>query len=536
MKKSQRTLILLLISLMLTACLQESTQIPLSTQTPTSVWEKTSTVLPSVTPTQAPAITIDPEIPEWVQEIILEDQEISTTIAALQESITIGLDTTDYLIGHIQYVPVVWFNTPITQMNKMVFEKLWSTDTSGGDGQITSIYITESANDILSHHFGILGNQVVTVNSIEDAPLTALMIIPFNELTPSMRVLRINNESFFSLEESLTRSMFSVPIYSSTQLVETPAAINFSTEKMATVNITGVTALTRATAAMMRMYGNQYPAEQISEILRDSDYTHISNEVSFAPDCPPQQYTQDGLAFCSPGSTFELLQFIDADIIELTGDHLEDWGIEALYYSLDQYQEAGMTYYGGGANLNEAQTPLKIEHNGNKFALIGCNAKNPAYSHAAEEYPGTWHCDQELLKEMILALQSDGYTPIVTMQHLENELITPPDELVADFNELARLEPIILVGSQSHVPKSYRLEENVFIHYGLGNLFFDQINESDWHAQALIDRLIFYNNKLISVEIFPIRFVDWAQSRPMTENETEVFLSKLFDPSVFTQD
>jgi poly-gamma-glutamate synthesis protein (capsule biosynthesis protein) len=300
------------------------------------------------------------------------------------------------------------------------------------------------------------------------------------------------------------------------------------------VNITGVTALVRATAVLMRINGSQYPAEKLINILLNADYTHVSNEVSFSPFCPVQEYTSENLLFCSPENTFDLLEYIDVDIIELTGDHISDYGPDPFLYTLNLYEESGISYYGGGETLNDAQKVLKIEHHGNKFAFLGCNAKNPSYSKASENYPGTWHCDLDKLKQMILLLQVDGYTPIVTIQHLENELNIPPDQLIEDFSILSELKPIVLIGSQAHVSKPFEIEQDIFIHYGLGNLFFDQINESEAHGEAFIDRLIFYENRLLNIELFPIKFLDYAQSRPMTQEEEVTFLTKIFELSNFT--
>jgi len=72
-----------------------------------------------------------------------------------------------------------------------------------------------------------------------------------------------------------------------------------------------------------------------------------------------------------------------------------------------------------------------------------------------------------------------------------------------------------------------------FIHYGLGNLFFDQYRffpgpELD---RAFIDRHFFYNQKYISTELVTIKFVDLAKSRLTTEDERMKFLEDIFKAS-----
>jgi poly-gamma-glutamate synthesis protein (capsule biosynthesis protein) len=70
-----------------------------------------------------------------------------------------------------------------------------------------------------------------------------------------------------------------------------------------------------------------------------------------------------------------------------------------------------------------------------------------------------------------------------------------------------------------------------FIHYGLGNLFFDQYELSPATRQAFIDRHVFYDNRYVSTELIPITFVDYAHSRPMTDAEAQDLLQTIFKAS-----
>jgi poly-gamma-glutamate synthesis protein (capsule biosynthesis protein) len=79
----------------------------------------------------------------------------------------------------------------------------------------------------------------------------------------------------------------------------------------------------------MERHGVTYPAQDILSWLVEADVTHVSNEVSFAENCPPPSdyYT---MVFCSAPGFIELLEYIDVDVVELTGNHLLDWGVEAM--------------------------------------------------------------------------------------------------------------------------------------------------------------------------------------------------------------
>jgi poly-gamma-glutamate synthesis protein (capsule biosynthesis protein) len=66
-----------------------------------------------------------------------------------------------------------------------------------------------------------------------------------------------------------------------------------------------------------------------------------------------------------------------------------------------------------------------------------------------------------------------------------------------------------------------------FVHYGLGNLFFDQMFSLETR-QEFVDRHVFYDGKYISTELLTYLSEDYARPRPMTEQERADFLQSIF--------
>ncbi|MGW8250716.1 MAG: CapA family protein, partial [Anaerolineales bacterium] len=221
------------------------------------------------------------------------------------------------------------------------------------------------------------------------------------------------------------------------------------------------------------------------------------------------------------------------DVVELTGDHFGDWGSDAMRYTLDLYRQNDMPYYGGGYDLEDARKPLLIEHNGNRLAFIGCNSKEPGYGTARQDNPGAVHCDFDWLTAEIARLRSDGYLPIVTFQDTEYYSYIPQPKLIRDFHPAADAGAVIVSGSQAHQPHGMEFYQGAFIHYGLGNLFFDQYHMGLPTGQGFIDRHVFYDGRYISTELLGIRFVDFARSRPMTPEERQELLQSVFDASLW---
>ena len=308
---------------------------------------------------------------------------------------------------------------------------------------------------------------------------------------------------------------------------------NRDPSRLTTVILTGVTALVRGTADMMELKGMTYPAEEIRDFLMDADILHINNEVPFSPKCPPssQRISNQLLVFCSKPEYSELLEDIGTDIIELSGDHLQDWGPDAVYYTISLYEDHGWKYYGGGKNIEDAKKPLLIEHNGNKLAFLGCNAKDKGYAGATATNPGAVTCDFDYLDKEIKQLIQQGYIPIVTFQDEEIWSTDPPQSVKDDFYKVAQSGAVIASGSQSHQPQTMEFFQNSFLHFGLGNLFFDQIFEGDPNKKAFLDRHVFYNGKHISTELLTTIFVDLAKSRLMTPEERAMLLEEVFSAS-----
>ena len=123
-------------------------------------------------------------------------------------------------------------------------------------------------------------------------------------------------------------------------------------------------------------------------MLQTADIAHISNEVAFTPECPPPNPI-GGTTFCSHERYFALLQELGTDVVEVTGNHVNDWGADTFAYTLDLYEQAGMRYFGGGRDAATAGQPATFEHNGNRIAFVGCNPIGPNYAWAGGASAGS---------------------------------------------------------------------------------------------------------------------------------------------------
>ncbi len=438
------------------------------------------------------------------------------------------------------YALVAPFPTVTDDVTDQDLLSLWSASSSGplaGRG----LLMAESTLEAFTALWGEPASGVVKIVSPDeliDAAWTesAWAIIPFEDIQPKWKVLSVDGQS--PLHKNFDADVYPLKINFglSSSSFELPES-NRDESKIATVVLTGVTALVRATAATMELKGVTYPGSLVKDWLVEADVAHISNEVPFDAACPTPNASYTNLLLCSDPKYLELFLDVGTDIVELTGDHFADRGVNAMLDTLAMYKQNNLPYYGGGANAEEARKPVLMEVNGNKLAFMGCNGKLK-YAKATDLIPGAANCDYDIFVEQIKELKAQGYMVIFTFQHEECYFAGPCYTHVEGFHKVADAGATVVSGSQAHYPHIMEFRGDSFIHYGLGNLFFDQMTYTlpdgkviDGTRREFLDRHVFYDGRYLGMEFLTAMLEDYSRPRPMTETERSAFLSEYFNLS-----
>ena len=538
--------LLLFCVLILVSCSPDQISVP--TEAPPSARvEPTITPFQPLQPTETPGVLqvgLSNAIPQSLTNLIQDMQTILGRSVVFESDTTnaelrIGIEGETQITRYV-YALVAPFPTLSDSISFQELEQIWR----GISASEMKIYIAAQDVDSLESLLGTLSNENVSI--LQDSELVtiawenrpALAIIPFEKLEPRWKVIGVDGLSpidkpFASEDYDLTlRIKLSGNPRLAQELIESLSLpeSNRDASKFTDLILTGVTALTRATAWRMEQNGVEYPAQEIGELLKSADLTHVSNEVSFLETCPPPSPIREGLIFCSHPKYAGLLETIGVDLIEMTGNHIRDYGEEAIYETLQLYRDKGWRYFGGGEDLEDAFSPVLIEHNGNKLAFLGCNYPGPPAVWAKESSPGATPCEYDLLFQRVSELRSTGYLPIFTFQWSEYYQARPSSDQIENFRAAIDSGAVIVSGSQAHQPQGLEFYDGGLIHYGVGNLFFDQM----WALfvrQAFIDRHVFYDGRHIATELITTMLEDYAQPRPMTVEERESFLENIFEAS-----
>jgi poly-gamma-glutamate synthesis protein (capsule biosynthesis protein) len=551
--------IVIILSLVLSACgialVQPNT--PTSTPLPITAPSQVPTAteiaaIPELTPTSLPLLVwIDPRLPGEILDTIGDALSLVRVTSKEKALLSLTIETEKPIISWA-YALAAPFATITDDVSVESLIAFWQTNA---DFPARVLVMPPAIFDSLKARYG---NPMGDVHPLAEDNLlnycqthqNAWAIVPFEKLEPQWKVISLDGispirkdfvaESYplmvqIGWDESY-RTVTETEYQLANDAISSVPASNRQADKLTTVVLTGVTAMTRATAKEMELYGVLSPAASIGELMREADIAHVSNEVPFASDCPAPQWQQAvDLVFCSNDEYIELMREIGTDVVELTGDHFSDYGPEAMVHTLEMYDAEGWPYYGGGIDIEEAKQPLKITHNGNKIAFLGCNAKAPGYATASETNPGALHCDLDEMVNTIQSLKDEGYQVIFTFQHEEIYRWQPTEDLIADFRIVSDAGATIVSGSQAHQPHMLEFYGDSLIHYGLGNLFFDQLGWFEDTNKAFLDRHVFYDGKYLGVELITVQFFNWSTPTLMTPEARAAMLERLFAESGLTQ-
>ena len=533
LRAKKATLLFLTFGLLLTACQSVPPLTP------------SASAAPSPTPTPFQPAAPEP-ITLWVSDAVpdrLHEAALSLEIPLADDAsfATFRLDVSNAATASVwTYALVAPFPTIADGISGADLREIWNGNAPGPWAG-SSLWMAESTKMAFTAKWGAASSgSVRTASSADLLQLAweegnALAIIPFEEIQPRWKALPIDGQSplhndFISENYPLNLTfgwMCDAPCAA-------PAlpALNRDPHKLTVLMLTGVTALARTTAYKMETKGLTYPAQDVGDWLRAADITHLSSEVSFAEDCPPPDPYNTSMRFCSNPRYIEFFEYLGVDVVEATGNHLLDWGKDAARLTFDIYDEAGLPYYGGGRNLADAREPAFLEHNGHQFAFVGCNIVGPDYDWADEDSPGALPCDMDAMAETVRALRADGCLPIVTLQYYEYYSPEIRPSQGRDFRAMVDAGAVIVSGSQAHFPQAKEFYGDAFIDYGLGNLFFDQMDQPvKGTRREFIDRHIFYDGRYIGAELLTALLMDYARPVPMTDEARAEFLTDIFEAS-----
>jgi poly-gamma-glutamate capsule biosynthesis protein CapA/YwtB (metallophosphatase superfamily) len=319
-----------------------------------------------------------------------------------------------------------------------------------------------------------------------DVPLsdTVLFLTDIDHLLPGFKILKVDDEDFFD-------DPLSYPFVS-----DKSGALS-TRKKITLLDLTGVTAITRGVCSSVDIKGTDHYISELKPYFEKADLVHISNEVSIAEDCQCETGT---MRFCSKEENFNMLLALHCNIVELTGNHNRDYGDKAFLKTLEWYKEHNIKTFGGGADPEEANTPLVIKlKDSTRLGFIGFNELCPMGECA--DVAGECGANRfdtlkakKVIRKMKKELRCDYIIASVQFSEWDSYLPTPTQKMIC--NELLEMGADLVYGSQAHQVQQIAFINKKPVFYGLGNFIFDQLHKKGLR-QAYFLQLYFYKGCLI---------------------------------------
>ncbi len=402
------------------------------------------------------------------------------------------------------------------------------TSTDEEDIKSMNVYILDDIyTSFLKEQYGVEAQKLDSVDALVakmEENDSNIGLISYTGLDYRMKVLKVGDKYYLDDHSAGIAVKFYVSLKNTEDTLGLSVLtknIDFgseatSAEDLLKLNMTGVVAISRDLGIKINSLKNwDYPAEAIGSFLADADLTHVSNEASFFDSC----VINTGMRFCSKSEYLETLTASGVDIVELTGNHNNDYGSSNNGKSIEAITNLGMKYFGGGLNNEDASKILYQEVNNTTVAFIGYNWYDTTYKSGAiawSDNPGANEYSEEKMAANIAEAKANADVVIVDFQFQEcycypdGDVIYPicykplsnPDQ-EGVFRKAIDLGATIVVGTQAHQPQTYELYGDGVIFYGLGNLYFDQ---DIWIGtrQGLVLTHYFDNGKYINTKITPI--------------------------------
>ena len=269
------------------------------------------------------------------------------------------------------------------------------------------------------------------------------------------------------------------------------------------------------------VYGDLLP------VLRSADLSVVNLESPLSD--RGELVFKSGSVFKGAKRHIKGLTSVPFDVVTLANNHVFDYGIDAFKDTMEILNNNHIQYTGAGMSIEEACTPLVIEVNDIKIAIVNFSEGEDLTS--AGEKPGVMGWDLPKVEDTIKALRPK-VDFIIVISHCGIEYIPfPPPYVARAFKQIAEAGADIVIGHHPHVPQGIQFYNNIPIIYSIGNFIFYQQTDLKYRKLGYFVNLGLNKDSLVSLELIPYRINDLGVSS-LKEPELQTFREKFKEISM----
>jgi Bacterial capsule synthesis protein PGA_cap len=379
-----------------------------------------------------------------------------------------------------------------------------------------NVFVSNDAFEMAGHFFNFSEPKKMSVADFVPIAKGKLIVITANEIKSQLKVLSIDGISYFD-------NPAQYPLRDKSNPVTEPPVTKLT--------ITGVSALSRSIGILMDEKGPETIIEHLKPHFQNSDFVHVSNEVSLTDSCV---FSHRGRVFCSKEAHFKALLGLNCNIVELTGNHNKDFGNQSFIKTLQWYHQNNINTFGGGKNQEDANKPLVLTlKDGKKLGFIGFNESCPLNECAKANIPGANAWSKEKAKAIIQKMKSEMKIDVViaSVQFGEWDFYHPRPAQRKIARDLIDFGADLVFGPHAHQIQQVEFYKRKPIFFGLGNFLFDETQRIGVRQGVFVNVLI-QDGRIVQVKPSFTFMGDDRVNRLANEEQASTIRSLVFVDSL----
>jgi poly-gamma-glutamate synthesis protein (capsule biosynthesis protein) len=250
------------------------------------------------------------------------------------------------------------------------------------------------------------------------------------------------------------------------------------------------------------------PFAAVAPLFASADVRFVNLESQLSDQKGETQSATHPLVFTGPPAGADALARAGIQVVSTANNHMWDYGRDAFFETLANLERAGVAYAGAGRTQRQTYTPVILEHEGFRIAVLavtdiwnqGSLARHPARPHiATADHDGL----AATVRKVRVEKRADA---IIVSYHGGVEYSERPlPEARAFAHRVIDSGADAFIGHHPHVIQGIELRKGKPIFYSLGN-FVMNVNPDEPDTQVgMLTRLKFRRDGTASYEVCPVR-------------------------------
>lgn len=214
--------------------------------------------------------------------------------------------------------------------------------------------------------------------------------------------------------------------------------------------------------------------DNVINIMKSSDIMVANNEFTISNRGSKLNKLYN---FRAKPERLKIYNEMGVDIVSIANNHAYDYGEEAFLDTIKYLDEYGISYVGGGSNIEEASSAFYYIANGYKISFLSSSRaeKNIVTPGATETSSGIFRCyDNELLLKRIKEEKEKSDFVILLIHWGKEDSHELENIQTTTGKEYIDMGADLVIGSHAHVLQGMEIYNNKLIAYNLGDFIFNR--------------------------------------------------------------